>query len=60
MIVHFIYTQGVFFLKWKPFFNSNTGLCIFHAAILKWANKFFIPSLTFDLNFNKYILNYIL
>ena len=60
MIVHFIYTHDVFFLKWKPFFNSNTGLCIFCAALLKWANKFFIPSLIFDLNFNKYILNYIL
>ena len=68
-MVHCIYTHGVFFLKWKPFFNSNTNestknavLCIFCAAILKWANKCFIPSVTLTLisrNWNC-ILNYIL
>lgn len=25
MMVHFIYTHGVSFLKWKTFFNSNTN-----------------------------------
>lgn len=60
----FYLSSWCFLYEMEPFLQSqhkwnswNTGLCIFCAAILKWTNKFFIPSATLDLNFHKYILN---